>query len=267
MSPEGSIHFFCPPCRLKISEWPSHLFPAWSRNKRSESLLTGNTQGQFFCLPTSSCGAQNKNPWDQGEKPCTFSGKNAWVVIARWQSLTQRANNSWEWMHLGHQDEKHAMKGLLKLFFMLAVDLVGLILECFPWSVGCESRAPGEGFGWHAQAAPRYVFFFLSEFHTSAALLQKKAKIPPDMLVTGKLKGRCWEPAVQEHCDQHPHPHLTELWLITSTETAPGPLQDSTPAWKSTDCTPLLQQKPQLLGICLPSREVLPSVCFLWLIT
>lgn len=69
MSPEGSIHFFCPPCRLKIPEWPSPLFPAWSWNKRNENLLTSNTQGQFFCLCTSSCGAANNNSWGQRENP------------------------------------------------------------------------------------------------------------------------------------------------------------------------------------------------------
>lgn len=68
-------------------------------------------------------------------------------------------------MHLGEQNEKHAMKGPLKPSFMLAVDLVGLILECFPWSVGCESSALGEGVVWHAQVTDRYVFFFYAYQH------------------------------------------------------------------------------------------------------
>lgn len=82
-------------------------------------------------------------------------------------------------MHLGHQDEKQAMKGWLKVFSMLAVDLVEFILECFPLSVGCESRARGEGVGWHAQVALRYVFFFCAyQYFTHQLLFCKKAKNP-----------------------------------------------------------------------------------------
>lgn len=82
-------------------------------------------------------------------------------------------------MHLGHQDEKHTMKGQLKLFFMLALDLVGLILECFPLNVGSVSRTPGEGVGWHAQVALRYVFSFCAyQNFTHQLLFCKKAKNP-----------------------------------------------------------------------------------------
>lgn len=144
-------------------------------------------------------------------------------------------------MHLGHQDEKHTVKGWLKLFFLLAVDLVGLILECFPLSVGCESRAQGEGVGWHAQVALRYVFFFLSEFHTSAALLQK-GQNSPVTLVTGKLKRSCWEPAGQEHCDKHPPP--SPDWALADHLHRNTPVKDSIPTWNSRDFTTLLSKSP-----------------------
>lgn len=74
-------------------------------------------------------------------------------------------------MRLGEQDEKCAMKGLLKPRFVFAVDLVGLILEHFPRSEGCESSAMGEGVGCHAQVTHRYVFFFCAYQHFTHQLL------------------------------------------------------------------------------------------------
>lgn len=83
-------------------------------------------------------------------------------------------------MRLGEQDEKHAMKGPLKPCFMLAVDLLGLILERFPPSMGCESSALGEGVGWHTQVTHRYVFFFCTYQHfTHQLLFCIKAEPPP----------------------------------------------------------------------------------------
>lgn len=80
-------------------------------------------------------------------------------------------------MHLGHQDEKHTMKGLLKLFFMLAVDLAGLILECFPLSVGCESRAPGKALGGTLSGTQVCVFLLIRISHISCSSA-KRQKVP-----------------------------------------------------------------------------------------
>lgn len=257
MSPEGSIHF-CPPCRLKISEWPSRLFPAWSWNKKSENLLTGNTQGHFFCLSTSFYGARNKNSWDQGKtlhlpfrKECLCG-----------HSQMAKSDSESLGMHLGCQNEKHTMKRLLKLFFMLAVDLVGLILECFPPSASCESHTPGEGVGCHAQVALRYVFFFLSGFHTSAALLQKR-KNSPDMLVTGKFKRRCWEAAVQEHWDKPPpSPNRALVDRLHRNSFCPCSGLNSSLKKHGLHPPDAAKAPASTSGICFPSGELLPSVCF-----
>jgi len=70
--------------------------------------------------------------------------------------------------------------------FTPAVDLVGLILECFPPSVGRESSAQGEGVGWHAQVTLRYVFFFCAYQHfTHQPLFCMKAENPPTRLWLG----------------------------------------------------------------------------------
>lgn len=59
------------------------------------------------------------------------------------------------------------------------MDFVGLILQLFPGRAGCESSAQGEGVGWHAQVAHRYVFSFCAYQHFTHQLLFCSKAEPP----------------------------------------------------------------------------------------
>lgn len=59
------------------------------------------------------------------------------------------------------------------------MDFVGLILQLFPGRAGCESSAQGEGVGWHAQVAHRYMFSFCAYQHFTHQLLFCSKAEPP----------------------------------------------------------------------------------------
>lgn len=144
-------------------------------------------------------------------------------------------------MHLGGQDEKHAMKGPLKPCFIIGVDLVGLIPEHFPPSMSCESSALGEGMGWQAQVAHRYVFVFCAYQHSTYQLLFCiKAEKPLARLWLGNRRGKAGK---QQQRSTVPNvlPHLPELWLITSTAAVSVLAENWIAAWESRVHTTLLQ--------------------------
>lgn len=240
MSPEGSIHFFCPPCRLKISEWPSPLFPAWSWNKKNENLLTGNTQGVFL-LPTYLF------LWGPKQKFLRSRGKPAYQErVLVWsqpdgkvwlRELTRLGNtfgpSGWETHH-----ER-------------TVEAVFHACSGFSWinsgmlpTVWAENHTPGGGVGCHAPQHSGMCFSSYQDF-THQLLFCKKAKNPLIHSWLGNWRGDAGNQKYRSTVTNILLPHLTELWLITSTETVSAPVQDSIPAWKSTDCTTLLQQNPQ----------------------
>lgn len=124
----------------------------------------------------------------------------------------------------------------------------------------CESRTLGEGVGCHAPEHSGMCFPSYQNF-THQLLFCKKAKNPLTHSWLGNWRGDAGNQQHRSTVTNIPLPHLTELWLITSTERVSVPVQDSIPAWKSTDCTTWLQQKPQ--SVLLASVFLRENFCLL----